>query len=167
MRYNVREGDVAAGVPTRIRWFRVIVIAVGVSFAIVAWAWFAAYRDAPETIDRILQPRLAEVRSITIRPSGYSSLLTRPVTITDRKTIRRFAEITGTAQLTRPNHPQSTWLCHISVEDSTGISHCTVSKTLSQGTLIYVRTRPTDGWLLGTYRCDDLAPFLEALVTGR
>ena len=144
-----------------VRWLRLILVAGGIALLVITWAWFAAYRDLPETVDRILRLNPSSTRSITIRPSDYSSLLETPLTITDRKTIGQFSAAMATARLSGPNHPQSKWRCHISVEDSKGRSHCTVSQTLSQGVLIYIHTGETDGWILGIYRCDNLAPLLQ------
>ena len=149
---------------SQIRWLRVLLIAGGVSLFVVAVAWFYGYRDAPETINRILQALPADVQSITVRPSKYASLVAAPVVITDRTSIRRFVQLARGACVGGANHPQSRWRCHLSVTDSTGISHCTVSQTLSQGTMIDVHTGQCDGLILGTYRCDALAPFLEGLT---
>lgn len=149
----------------QIRWLRMLLIACSVSLLVVTFAWFHGYRDAPETISRILQASSANVRSITVRPSSHASLVTAPVVVTDRKSIRQFVQLARGARVAGANHPQSRWRCHVSVADSTGISHCTISRTLSQGTMIYVHTGRSDGLILGTYRCDRLAAFLEG-VTG-
>jgi len=148
----------------QIRWLSLLLIASSISLLMVAVAWFYGYRDAPETINRILQASPADVQSITVRPSSYATLVTAPVVITDRRRIRRFVQLARSARVGGADHPQSRWRCHISVADSTGISHCTVSQTLSQGTMIYVHTGQSDGLMLGIYRCDDLAPFLEELT---
>ena len=147
--------------PTPIRWFRLFLIAAGILFLVFIWAWFSAYRDLPETVDRVLKPNLALTESITIRPSDYSSLLEKPVTITNKNRIGKFASTIASARVTSLNHPHTNWRCCITVKDSEGTSHCTVFETPSQGVLITVHTGQSDGWMLGTYRCDAMGPLLE------
>lgn len=144
--------------------FALVVLAI-IAGSFVAFR--AARRYHKRDVDRILSSPAADILSVTLTPSspGYHLPTIASSLVTDaRADIQQIASALHSATPIRPNHPHGTWRCHIEVQTDDGVSYGTVSSTSNQGWLLYIHSRRTDGWNLGTYRCDGLGAIIERLV---
>jgi len=113
------------------------------------------------------------IRSITIEPAHIGparaniNLTQSKTVITDRKPIDVLMKALRVARRFGPDHPFAKWSCLLTIEDGLDSVVVQVDDTKSQknGLILYLWSNRNQGWLIETYRCDDLGPVLEKLVS--
>jgi len=88
------------------------------------------------------------------------------LTITDHKEIQGLCGALNRAKLYAPNHPQTMWQAVVELHNKNGMVSFYVTKTMDDknGTLVYIFSHVTYGWLYGVFRSDDLGAMLERIV---
>jgi len=116
----------------------------------------------------VLECSANDIRIVVIKPySEYgTSLVYQELTITDHKEIQGLCGALNRAKLYAPNHPQTMWQAVVELHNKNGMVSFYVTKTMDDknGTLVYIFSHVTYGWLYGVFRSDDLGAMLERIV---
>ena len=112
------------------------------------------------------------VKSIVIEPQherdvpSETDLVNSAIVITDKGDIDRLLWVLRKAKPFGPNHPSAVWWCVLTIEDGQDrvVVEVVDTKSKENGLLLYLNSNRTQGWVLGTYRCDELGPVLERLA---
>lgn len=145
--------------------FQIVLIPIALG---VAWILWNGMREAQLHVNAVIRCDERQVNAIRLLPSPEGkSLVLQPITVNDRQTIVMICQALRTAQPFFPNHPIPEWevvleLCAERMPVAFQVLHSIDPKN---GTLLYVFSHGTQGWLYGTtYRCDDLATILESIA---
>jgi hypothetical protein len=122
--------------------------------------------------DHVLRARPEQVEKFILKarqPHQHLPLTTSDVTIDDPATIRRIADLLGSAREVSLNHPRTRWSAFVEMITRDGAHYYfTVSATEPgdvNGTLVNVAYKPEGGgWNLGDFRADGLDAVLESAV---
>lgn len=153
------------------RVLRIVVVSQIVLIPIalgVAWILWNGMREAQLHVNAVIHCDERQVNAIRLLPSPESgkSLVLQPITVNDRQAIVMICQALRTAHLFFPNHPIPEWevVVELRAERMPVAFHVLHSIDAKNGTLLYVFSHGTQGWLYGTYRCDDLATILESIA---
>jgi len=119
----------------------------------------------------VLKCSAKDIQTVVIKPyPEYGTpLVTQEVTITDHNDIEAICEALNLAKPHPPNHPQTMWQAVAELHNKTRIVSFYVTKTMDEknGTLVYIFSHITYGWLYGVFRSDELGTTLERIVKTR
>lgn len=114
-----------------------------------------------------------QIESISIKPAYGASdpraavnVTKKSVAVSNATNKTQILHSLHGAKPCHPNHPGGGWQCLLTIESGSDSVTVLIHSTGGEqnGVLIYVHSHETYGWNLGTFRCDELGPAIEAAV---
>jgi hypothetical protein len=148
----------------KLSWLLGVVIVVA-----IALTWLShglAKANYSDILEDVRQVPASQVEAVIIQPMNghYPNLVSQPVRIDDPGQIAQIVSLIQSAPEYLPNHPGPTWECELALDFGDRIRYCDVGweDPRYNGLIIRIWSGRGQGWVLGTYRQDSLAPILEA-----
>jgi len=122
-----------------------------------------------QLISDVLNVEPSKIVCVDLIPHTYGLLVETPVRVKDDAELTRIASALRRAKPFHPNHPGAAWLVDVQMTTTRGQVSFVVSHTdqPENGTFFTIYSRKSDGWVVGRFRCDELAEILESLVEVR